>query len=116
MGELISQKQQSDYELKTRQILELAGVTQRLPLALEGRSQVIYDQIKSYVVGKQVLDLGCGDGKVGELAAKDGLEVVLADVYHHDHVSATGLPFQLLRLDQKTATEKQYDTTKRKTN
>lgn len=109
-----AQEQQPSYELKARAELEKAGITQLLPSALQGRSQTIYDQIKSYIVGQRVLDLGCGDGKVGDLLAENGLEVTLADIYQHEHVQKTGLSFRLLqandRLD-RLIEEEQYDTT-----
>ncbi len=106
-----AQEPQLVYEMKARTALDKAGITQRLPSALEGRSQVIYGQIKPYVIEERVLDLGCGDGKVGKLLRRDGLDVVLADVYQHEHVPVTGLPFQLLQRDQRVADREKYDTT-----
>ncbi|MBI3032179.1 methyltransferase domain-containing protein [Candidatus Woesearchaeota archaeon] len=113
IGKIFAYAEQNQflYEYKARGALEKAAVTERLPSALEGRSQLIYDQVKPYVVGSTVLDLGCGDGKVGELLADDGLEVTLADIYQHHHVPIIGLPFRLVRREVKLSLGQQYDTT-----
>ena len=52
------------------------------------------------------MDLGCGDGKVGELLSKQNLEVTLADIYEHEHVNSTGLRFL-----EKVPLGEKYDLT-----
>ncbi len=79
--------------------------------ALNNRSSIIYGQINPYVHGR-VLDLGCGDGNVGNQIAKSGLEVTLADVYRHPNVSSTGLPFVPIRQSsQVPVADNSFDTT-----
>lgn len=82
------------------------------PESLRERANRIYRQITREVQGHSVLDLGCGDGRVGEwLAQNDGLEVVLADVYKHSHVDETGLRFVQIREDGIVPDARQYDAT-----
>lgn len=50
-------------------------------------------RVERYLVGKTVLDLGCGSGKIGLVMKNKGYEVTLADVYRNDSISASGLPF-----------------------
>lgn len=60
--------------------------------ALQKRSNKVFAQIEPFVErGSTVLDLGCGDGKVGELVSiNKGSEVVLMDVIDYNK---TDLPF-----------------------
>jgi len=105
-----SYETKEDYELQAHQFLERQGVTTRIPEKLSNRADLIYSQIQEYVSGS-VLDLGCGDGKVGALLAKDSLEVMLADVYKHDHVDSTRLDFVQFKAGKRIPIELQYDTT-----
>ncbi len=85
----------SQYELQAHQILESEGVTQEIPKKLTGRAGIIYGQIRPYLLRGSVFDLGCGDGKVGVLCAKDGHKVILTDVYRHPNINNTHLEFIL---------------------
>jgi len=100
-----------DYEAQAHELLKSGGVTkQRIGEKLSGRADLIYGQIQDYVSGN-VLDLGCGDGKVGHRISQDGLEVILTDVYQHDHIQDTGLTFHEFRQGDKTSlADSQYDT------
>ena len=60
---------------------------------LVGRARLAYEQISPYLQGGTLLDLGCGDGKIGHLAAEEGRKVMLADVYKHPNIDETGLEF-----------------------
>jgi SAM-dependent methyltransferase len=101
----------ADYEKGANELLARVGVTQRIPAKLSNRAEQIYSQIKNYIAGKSVLDFGCGDGKVGELIARSGLEVTLADIYRHAHTCETGLEFVSLEENTPAPIDKQYDTT-----
>lgn len=102
----------SEYELKAHQILDNEGVTQEIPKKLSGRANIIYSQIKPYLIKGSVLDFGCGDGKVGVLCAKDGHEVILTDVYKHPFVDNTGLEFKLFEQGSRTPmNSNEYDNT-----
>jgi len=103
---------ENDYEKKAHEYLETRGVTsQNLTTSLSGRAELMYNQIKDHIKTGSVLDYGCGDGKVGERLSKEGLEVVLADVYKHSHIEQTGLPFvQFVQGENMPSTE-QYDNT-----
>lgn len=64
---------------------------------MAGRSKLIYDQIKSYLINNSVLDLGCGDGKISELLKIDGFDIVLADIYKNENIDKTGLEYRLMK-------------------
>lgn len=102
----------SQYELHAYQILESQGVIAEIPKKLTGRANIIYGQIKPYLLRGSVLDLGCGDGKVGVLCAKDGHQVVLTDVYRHQNIENTGLEFGLFEQGERVpALDNEYDNT-----
>ncbi len=108
----LAQMEASCYERNGRQLLEGIGVIDRIPPVLSERAILVYQQIKSFIYGKSVLDLGCGDGNVGKIfATKKNLEVALADVYEHTNVIQTGLPFYRIAVDGTIPTGKQYDNT-----
>jgi len=90
----------SDYEKEAHKILENLGVTQEIPKKLTNRADMIHERIKQFVIGRSILDLGCGDGKVAELFAKDGFKVVLSDVYKHDNIDFIDLPFKLFNQEE----------------
>lgn len=105
-------KKLSDYENQAHQVLEREKVTKKIPQKLSNRAKIIYKQIKPFVLRGSVLDLGCGDGKVGELLAKDGHEVVLADIYKHSNLKNIKLPFKLFRQGEKVPfNNNQFDNT-----
>ncbi|MDO8627599.1 MAG: hypothetical protein Q7K42_03990, partial [Candidatus Diapherotrites archaeon] len=81
------------YERNVHNLFDQKRINQRIPAKLSNRAQTIFDQIKDYVKGHLVLDLGGGDGKIGELIAKQGRQVVLSDVYEHGNIVNTHLPF-----------------------
>ncbi|MFH1650362.1 MAG: class I SAM-dependent methyltransferase [Candidatus Woesearchaeota archaeon] len=100
------------YEKTTHALLESKGVTaDKVAETLSGRADLIYTQIKKYCTGKTVLDLGCGDGKVGEILARSEKTVTLADVYKHPYVDETGLEFILFDQGEEIPTKKKFDTT-----
>jgi SAM-dependent methyltransferase len=91
------------YEEQAHCILEAEQVTNRIPEKLSNRASLMYKELSKYLLAGNVLDYGCGDGKVGEYIAKNGGEVALADVYTHRHVAETGLPFCLFGQGQATS-------------
>ena len=92
-----------DYEEQAHIILEKEKVAQKIPEKLSARASLMYSQIEPYLLLGNVLDYGCGDGRVGELIAKNMLrEVTLADVYKHKHIEETGLKFELFNQGAKT--------------
>jgi len=102
----------TEYEAQGHQILERAGVVCALPAKLSGRAALIHSQISPFIHGNHICDLGCGDGKVGELLAKAGFKVTLADVYRHGHIDSIGLPFEILgQNDRVPLPDNAYDTT-----
>jgi 2-polyprenyl-3-methyl-5-hydroxy-6-metoxy-1,4-benzoquinol methylase len=77
----------SRYEEESHEILVDSGITKdRISEKLSSRANIVYNEIRDHIVGPKILDFGCGDGKIGELAAKDGHEVILTDTYRHDHI------------------------------
>lgn len=71
------------YESVAHGLLEQNRAAGRIPKKLDSRANKIYRQIKPYLPKHygSVLDLGCGDGRLGKKIAKSGLEVALADIY-----------------------------------
>jgi SAM-dependent methyltransferase len=88
-----SQSCLADYEAQGHVLLRDAGVTSAIPLKLADRAALIHSQVAPHLTGQDICDLGCGDGRVGELIAASGRNVTLTDVYEHPHVASTNLPF-----------------------
>jgi predicted nicotinamide N-methyase len=55
-------------------------------------SEFIYQRMRSEIVGKNVVELGCGTSLVGILASKIGANVTLTD--------KAGSPFLMERIEQ----------------
>lgn len=107
-----SYKLVSDYELNTHKIFEDAGVNIEIPKKLTGRADLIFKQIKPYLIPGSVLDLGSGDGKVGERCAKNGHDVQLADVYKNPNIDKTGLDFKQFKQGEPIPVDdNMYDNT-----
>jgi len=87
----------AEYEKSAYEILKNKGVVDEIPEKLINRADIMYGQSNSYFIDGSVLDLGCGDGRVGELIAKDGHHVVLSDIYRHPNIDNTNLNFKLLK-------------------
>jgi SAM-dependent methyltransferase len=101
-----------EYEQKIHKILKQEGLTKSFPDKLFERTKLIFEQINSHLLPGSVLDLGCGDGKVGELLSKGGRKVALADVFTHNHISKTGLSFTLFNQGETPNFEgKKFDNT-----
>ena len=81
------------YESSVHDLLEEWGV--QVGPAFGSRAELIVAQILPYVRGSNVSDLGCGDGRVGNLLDGHGLEVRLFDIYEHPDAQGHGLPFFL---------------------
>ncbi len=65
-----------------------------LPKA-KARTQRNYEKIKQYLIGEKILDLGAGDGLLGELIKTDmSKEVILVDVVDYNY---TDLPLLLYK-------------------
>ncbi len=87
-----------EYEEQAHNILEKEQVAQRIPEKLQARASLMYTQIQPYLLHGSLLDYGCGDGCVAELAAENrNQQVTLTDVYKHTHVEETGLKFELFK-------------------
>jgi SAM-dependent methyltransferase len=84
------------YEAQTHQILESENIVQKIPEKLCARANLVYNEIKHYLLSGKVLDYGCGDGQVAEFIVKNSnCTAMLTDVYEHAHVKQTGLAFKL---------------------
>ena len=102
-----------DYEEQAHNILEKEKVAEKIPEKLSARASLMYSQIEQYLLSGNVLDYGCGDGRVAELIAKNrNQEVTITDVYEHLHIKETGLEFQLFHQGEKTPfDEAEFDNT-----
>jgi len=85
-----------DYEDKAYEILEEGGFAGEFPETLIKRAKIMYKQIKPYIIKGSVLDLGCGDGRVGEILAREH-HVVLSDIYRDENIKNIDLEFRLFR-------------------
>ena len=83
-----------DYERDAHGILEQEGLLQQIKNKLGERSRLEYEQIKPYAAEGSILDLGCGDGKVGGMFAENH-KVFLSDIYEDSGIKNTGLEFRL---------------------
>ena len=103
----------NEYETEVHRIFDKKRVTQRIPTKLANRSQLIFEQIKDYLKGHDILDLGCGDGKLGEIIANtQPRQVILVDVYEPGNIANINLPFGLIKQNRKIPfLDDNFDTT-----
>lgn len=100
------------FEEKAFKILEENHIHTKILQERMKRSQVAYNQIKDYVIGKQILDLGCGNGEIGLLLTEKKFNVSLTDVYEHPAVKKTNLPFKMFKPGKSLNYKNQcFDTT-----
>lgn len=85
------------YERVIHTLLVETGIVDQVPRALSGRAELIAKQIGPYVKPGEVVDVGCGDGKVGHFFNRSGTNVTLCDVYEHPNIAHTGLRFHELK-------------------
>lgn len=86
------------YEREAHERLEKEGVTEQIPQRLGERAGIMYKQVAPHVLEGSVLDLGCGDGRVGELIYNNNPRVMgvdLADIYKHPNIDNVNLKFHL---------------------
>jgi 2-polyprenyl-3-methyl-5-hydroxy-6-metoxy-1,4-benzoquinol methylase len=81
----------------------------KMNLAIRERSSIVYEEIKSYFQGQTLLDVGCGNGFIGQLAKRHFREVQLLDIVNYLSPEVK-LPFLLYREGQKLPVERAYDT------
>lgn len=99
------------YEEEARTILIQSGVTEEtINVALCGRAELVYRQIKPYIQGPKVIDIGCGDGGIGKRLSQDGLDMTLADVYQHQKIHTLGLKFIPFEQGSPIPDETKYHT------
>lgn len=88
----------TSYEKNCHRILRNINLTELISKNLNGRAKLISNQIKNYIVGEKLCDVGCGDGKVSEILSED-MKISLFDVYKHDYISnleKKGMDFRLV--------------------
>jgi ubiquinone/menaquinone biosynthesis C-methylase UbiE len=86
LNEATATKNLLEYERNTHQKLIESGILPAFINLTSNRARIMFETVRPYIVGKSILDLGCGTGKVSELLAKEGYAVHLADVYKNDYV------------------------------
>lgn len=64
--------------------------------SIKERSLIIYDQVKSYIAGDSLLDIGCGDGEVSLLLKDTVREIYLCDIFDYRNKEIP-FPFYLIR-------------------
>jgi SAM-dependent methyltransferase len=96
INESLKSKDVCEVEHNLAKLCEGKIVPSILRAALDGRAKKIAQQISPYLLGKRILDLGCGDGMVMNFVEGKEYEVKLADVSNYvDH--RINYPFTLLR-------------------
>jgi len=60
------------------------GLSEKIKESLSGRSEKIFNQVKDFVEGKSVLDIGSGNGKVAEFISKTGKKIELCDILDYN--------------------------------
>lgn len=107
---LAGKYKQSEYERNIHKLLARRNILDKIPKKLENRAKTVFRQIRKYIKG-DVVDIGCGDGRIGELIPKKlGYSVKLCDVYKHSHISETELVFKSIKSGKIPFKEK-FDTT-----
>ena len=87
-----------EFERNAHATLMTAGIFAEYTKMADVNAKLLFEKVKPYLVGKSVLDLGCGTGKVAELISKHDYLVTLADVYKNDYIKQrlAELPFLLI--------------------
>ena len=108
----LNYKSLDNYEKEVHLILDGRRVNQRIPEKLSNRAEIIFEQIKPFLKGHDILDLGCGDGKVGDIISKEQpRQVILSDVYEHGNIANIKLPFTRIKKNKKIPSpENSFDT------
>lgn len=101
LNDALRTKNLLDYERGAHQKLIESAILPSFLTFTSNRARMMFEAVRPYIVGKTILDLGCGTGKVSELLSKDGYVAHLADVYKNDYVAQhlTNLPFSFMDQD-----------------
>ena len=81
----------------------------KMNLIIRERSSIVYEEIKSYMQGETLLDVGCGNGLISEIAKQHFREVMLLDVVSYISPEVK-LPFTSYREGEKLPVDRLYDT------
>lgn len=76
---------------------------------LNRRAKVIYDEISSCLIGDSLLDIGCGNGLISNLARGRFKKIQLLDVVNY-LPAALNLPFLLYKEEEQLPIEGAFDT------
>src|SRR3989344_6753662 len=105
-------KTQEEYESHGHEVLKKYGVIAQVSKKRAGRSQLACEQVAPHVIGKAVLDLGCGNGEIGLCLKRKCKQVTLADVDEHPNIKNLKMPFTLLHQEKPIPFESNsFDTT-----
>jgi ABC-type nitrate/sulfonate/bicarbonate transport system ATPase subunit len=72
-----------EFEEDLQRCVEAVIPTGRLQSALEKRSKIIADQVRPFLVGNTIADIGCGDGLVSWYLKDSAQKIVLTDVHSY---------------------------------
>lgn len=78
-----------EIESGIRQFLHENNLDKKIQEKLVNRSDIVYNHVKNKLIGKNILDLGCGDGRVGYFISKQRKNVKLADVIDYNETPLT---------------------------
>jgi SAM-dependent methyltransferase len=97
------------YERELKRGLIGQGQRYKEDEALNHRAQVIYDEISPYLCGESLLDIGCGNGFIANLAKGRFRRVQLLDVVRY-LPTALNLEFKLYTEGQPLPIDDSFDT------
>jgi len=83
-----------EIEKQLKQLYFSEGLAKRIEQSLIERTEKIFSQIKDYIAGETVLDIGTGNGKVAESVFNSGKKVELCDIIDYNK---TSLPIKIYK-------------------
>lgn len=97
------------YEFELKRELTGQRKTRGESRALVERAKIIYDEIKEFLIGDSLLDIGCGNGFISNLAKPHFKQIQLLDVVEYVQ-EALNLPFKRYAEGQPLPVDRLFDT------
>lgn len=104
-----TEKNVAAYENALKQALSNYRRSGKLNRAVNHRAEIVYQQIKPHFIGETMLDIGCGNGLISNLARNDFKTIQMVDVVNYVH-EGIELPFLLYQEGQPLPVQNSFDT------